>query len=37
MKLLNKPAVEALLHKFNGLATAVLKLRAKELGWVEPS
>jgi hypothetical protein len=37
MELLNKPAVEALLHEFNGLATDVLKLSTIELGWIKPS
>jgi len=35
MTLLNKPAVEALLAEFNGLALGLLKMRAKELGWVK--
>jgi hypothetical protein len=35
MVLLNKPAVEALLTKFNGLAFGLLKTRAKELGWTK--
>jgi hypothetical protein len=37
MELLNKPAVEALLHEFNGLAVGLLKMRATELGWIKPS
>jgi hypothetical protein len=37
MELLNKPTVEALLHEFNGLATGLLRLRAKELGWLKTS
>lgn len=37
MDLLNKPALEALLNEFNGLATGVLKMRAKELGWIKPA
>jgi hypothetical protein len=35
MVLLNKPAVEALLTEFNGLAFGLLKMRAKELGWLK--
>lgn len=35
MELLNKPAVEALLTEFNGLAVGLLKMRAKELGWTK--
>jgi hypothetical protein len=35
MELLNKPEVIALLHEFNGLATGILDLRAKELGWIK--
>jgi hypothetical protein len=35
MILLNKPAVEAVLTEFNGLAVGLLKMRAKELGWTE--
>jgi hypothetical protein len=34
MKTLNSPAVEALLNEFNGLAMSVLKIRAKDLGWI---
>jgi hypothetical protein len=34
MVLLNKPAVEALLTEFNGLAYGLLKKRAKDLGWI---
>jgi hypothetical protein len=34
MKTLNSPAVEALLNEFNGLAMGVLKIRAKDLGWI---
>jgi hypothetical protein len=37
MSLLNKPAVETLLTEFNGLALGVLKMRAKELGWIKPT
>ncbi|CAN9449974.1 unnamed protein product [Alternaria alternata] len=33
-KTLNSPAVEALLNEFNGLVTGVLKMRAKDLGWI---
>ncbi|KAH3993102.1 hypothetical protein HBH70_192960 [Parastagonospora nodorum] len=35
MGLLNKPAVEALLTEFNGLAVGLLKMRAKDLGWIK--
>jgi hypothetical protein len=35
MTLLNKPAVEALLTEFNGLALGVLKMRATDLGWTK--
>ncbi|CAI9629747.1 unnamed protein product [Alternaria burnsii] len=34
MKMLNSPAVEALLNEFNGLAMGVLKIRAKDLGLI---
>jgi hypothetical protein len=34
MKLLKKPAVEALLNEFNGLAVSLLKIKGKELGWI---
>lgn len=35
IELLNKPEVIALLHEFNGLATGILELRAKDLGWIK--
>ncbi|KAL5115329.1 hypothetical protein ACEQ8H_006774 [Pleosporales sp. CAS-2024a] len=35
MELLNKPAIEALLTEFNGLALGLLKMRAKDLGWIQ--
>jgi hypothetical protein len=35
MELLNKPAVEALLTEFNGLAVGLLKMRARDLGWIK--
>ncbi|KAF2846096.1 hypothetical protein T440DRAFT_511104 [Plenodomus tracheiphilus IPT5] len=35
MVLLNKPAVEAILNEFNGLAVGILKTRAKDLGWIK--
>lgn len=35
MSLLDKPAVEALLAEFNGLALGLLKARAKDLGWTK--
>jgi hypothetical protein len=35
MELLNKPAVETLLTEFNGLAVGLLKMRAKDLGWIK--
>jgi hypothetical protein len=34
MQILKSPAVEALLTEFNGLAVALLKMRAEELGWI---
>ncbi|RYO37466.1 hypothetical protein AA0111_g2145 [Alternaria arborescens] len=34
MKTLNSPVAEALLNEFNGLAMGVLKIRAKDLGWI---
>lgn len=34
MTLLKKPAVEALLNEFNGLAVGLLKVHGKKLGWV---
>lgn len=34
MVLLKKPAVEALLNEFNGLAVGLLKAHGKTLGWV---
>jgi hypothetical protein len=37
MTLLNKRSVELLLTEFNGLALGVLKMRAKELGWIKPT
>lgn len=36
MTLLNKPAIEALVANFNGLAFSLLKTRAKDLGWIKP-
>jgi hypothetical protein len=35
MSLLNKPEVEALLTEFNGLALSLLKMRARDLGWIK--
>jgi hypothetical protein len=37
MDMLNSPAVEALLHEFNGLAVSLLTMRAKDLGWIKTS
>jgi len=34
MALLKKPAVETLLDEFNGLAVGLLKLKAKDIGWI---
>lgn len=34
MTLLRKPAIEALLNEFNGLAVGLLKAHGKNLGWV---
>lgn len=34
MTLLNKPDVAALLDEFNGLASGLLKKRARDLGWI---
>jgi hypothetical protein len=37
MVMLNKPAVLALLHEFQGLAVSILTLRATDLGWIKPA
>jgi hypothetical protein len=34
IEMLSSPAVEALLNEFNGLALGVLKIRAKDQGWI---
>jgi hypothetical protein len=36
MCLLNKPTVQDWMQKANGLAVGLVKLRAKDLGWVKP-
>jgi hypothetical protein len=37
MQMLNKAAIETLLTEFNELAVGLLKMRAKDLGWIKPA